>query len=295
MMVPTPAVSDQKLGHALASHRLKIGLLGAGGINTIVAQSIISGRLPGVTVLAVAGSTATSRSARHLATLLEAAAVAPADLPTAGCTWVIEAAGSNAVRAHAPIHWRARVNTILMSIGALIEPSVYSAWLDARAHGVRVVLPSGAIAGLDGVRAMSAVGGLRRVELITTKAPAGLRGAPYLRQHGIELPNNERTTVFDGTAREAVVGFPANVNVAIALSLAGMGPDATRVQVISDPHTTRTRHLVRAEGAAASIEVCIVAEPNPRNPRTSYLAGAAAVAALREVAESHAIGATHFI
>ena len=90
--------------------------------------------------------------------------------------------------------------------------------------------------------------------------------------------------MFDGSAREAVAGFPANVNVAIALSLAGLGPDATQVVVRSDPAADRTRQRIEAEGDAARIEVSIESKPSPSNPRTSYLAGASAIAALLEVA-----------
>ena len=263
---------------------MRLGLLGAGGINGLVAGAVLDGRVPGVEVVAVAGSGAGSASAARLAERLGAAAVAPQALAASGCSWVLEAAGGGAVRAHVPSLWAAGVSTIVMSIGAMIDPLVEAAWRAAVGRGVRVVLPSGGIAGLDGVRAIAATGGLRRVSITTTKAPAGIRGAPYLTQHGIELPDDRAVTVFEGSAREAVVGFPANVNVAIALSLAGLGPDATRVVVGSDPAARRTRHHIEAEGDVASIEVRIESNPSPENPRTSFLASASAVAALREVA-----------
>jgi aspartate dehydrogenase len=263
---------------------LKVALLGAGGINSLVAQALRQGAVPGVKVIAVAGSSADSRSATDLAATLGATTVAPGELAATGCDWVLEAAGGQAVRAHLPALWRNGVNTIVMSIGALIDVDVHEAWEDARSRGTRIVLPSGGIAGLDGVRSLAAGGGLRSARITTTKAPAGLRGAPYLEQNGIDLPDDARMTVFEGSARTAVAGFPANVNVAIALSLAGLGPDATQVRIISDPGATLTQQLIEAEGDAANIEIRIATKPSPSNPRTSYLAGAAAVAALREVA-----------
>ena len=265
---------------------MRLGLLGAGGINAAVARAILDGRVPSVEVVAVAASSSASASAARLARDLGVASVEPAALARVGCDWVLEAAGAAAVRAHLPRLWVAGVSTIVMSVGAMIEPGVEAAWEDAMAGGVRVVLPSGAIAGLDGVRALAAGGGLRRVSITTTKPPAGIRGAPYLVRHGIELPHDRVVTVFAGSAREAVAGFPANVNVAVALSLAGLGPDATRVILRSDPAALRNEHLIVADGDAARLELRIESGASATNRRTSLLAAASAVAALREAAAS---------
>lgn len=258
-----------------------VALLGAGSINQVVAEAVLAGRLPNVKVVTVAGSSPTSSSAAKLAAELNVPAVAPDALASSGATWVLEAAGVAAVRAHVPGLWAAGVNTIIMSIGALIEAELLAAYQAAR--GVRIMLPSGAIAGLDGVRAMAATASLTSARITTTKKPAGLSGAPFLVTNGIELPEDEAVTVFTGSAREAVAGFPANVNVAVALSLAGIGPDATEVVVRSDPAAPRSQHVIEAEGPLASIEVRVTSEPSPGNARSSYLAGASAVAALREI------------
>ena len=261
-----------------------VGLLGAGGINSHVIACIEAGAVPGVKVVAIAGSNPESASAAGLAARAKAEHVAPGALVDCGCDWVLEAAGGAAVRTYLPELWRAGINTIVMSIGALVDDAVRTEYEAAVRRGVRIVLPSGGIAGLDGVRSLAAGGGLRSARITTTKAPAGLRGAPYLEQNRIELPDDKEVVVFEGSAREAVAGFPANVNVAIALSLAGLGPDATTVKVISDPSATLTRQLIEVEGEAATLEIRVATKPNPANPRTSYLASAAAVAALREVA-----------
>lgn len=270
---------------------VKVGLLGAGGINALVAERLLEGAVPGARVVAVAGRGAGSSSAAGLAARLGAQAVAPEDLAAAGCELVIEAAGGAAVRAHVPGLWAAGVGTVVMSVGALIDPAVERAYREAAARGVPVVLPSGGIGGLDAVRALAAGGGLKSARITTTKAPAGLRGAPYLESNGIELPEDRAVTVFKGSAREAVAGFPANVNVAIALSLAGLGPDRTEVVVVSDPAAKLTRQLIEVEGDAATVEVRIATKPSPVNPRTSYLAGASAVAALREAVAAWAAAA----
>jgi aspartate dehydrogenase len=262
---------------------MKLALLGAGGIARTVAAAVLDGRLAGVQVAAVAGRSAASASAAALAARLGARVVAAEDLPSTGCGWVLEAAGGAAAREHLPAIWASGVSTVVLSLGALLDPRLEAAWREAQARGVRVVLPSGAIAGLDGVRAMAAVGDLRRASITSTKAPAGLRGAPYLLHHGIELPDDRAVTVFEGTAREAALGFPANVNVAVALALAGLGPDATAVVVRSDPAARRSLHRIEAEGDAVRLVVEVASSPSPDNPRTSLLAGASAVAALGEI------------
>ncbi len=267
--------------------RVRVGLLGAGGINAHVADCILAGDLPGVQVVAVAGSSGGSKSAAELATRLGAQAVAPTALAEAGCEWVVEAAGGAAVRAHLPGLWRSGVNTVVMSVGAMIDDAVLAEYEAAQARGVQVRLTSGGIAGLDGVRSLAAGGGLRSARITTTKSPAGLRGAPHLERNGIVLPEDQVVTVFEGSARDAVAGFPANVNVAIALSLAGLGPDLTQVRVISDPAAKLTKQLIEVEGEAATLEIRIATKPSPKNPRTSYLAGASAVAALREIAVAY--------
>lgn len=261
-----------------------LALLGAGGIGDLVAQAVERGRLPGVRVVAVAGSSAGSPSAAALAERLGARAVAPETLPHVGAEWVLEAAGAAAVRAHLPPLWRAGVGTVVMSLGALLDPDVEAAHAAAHAAGVPVRLPSGGIAGLDAVRAMAATGGLRRARITTTKPPRALRGAPYLAANGIELPDDHAVLVFEGSAREAAVGFPANVNVAVALALAGLGPDRTEVAVHADPGARYNQQRIEAEGDEAILDLRIQTKPSPANPRTSYLAAASAVAELRAIA-----------
>lgn len=260
---------------------IALALLGAGGINSVVAQAIVAGQLPHVMVVAVSGATADSPSATLLGEQLGANVVAPEGLVAAGAEWVLEAAGGSAVRQHVPGLWAAGINTIVMSVGAMIDDHVMAAY---RGRGdVQVILPSGGIAGLDGVRALAAVGGLTLARITTTKHPNGLRGAPYLEEHGTELPADHAVTVFEGNARAAVKGFPANVNVAIALSLAGLGPDLTEVVVRSDPFATAVTHLIEASGPLAALEVRLRSQSSQQNPRTSYMAGASAVSAVRSL------------
>src|SRR5258708_14414496 len=136
-----------------------------------------------------------------------------------------------------------------LSVGQLL---VHPQLIDrARETGARILVPTGALLGLDAVRA-AAEGEIREVKMVTRKPPAGLEGAPYLRERGISLVGlNAPRKVFDGTAREGARGFPANVNVAAALSLAGIGPDPTRLEIWPAPGTARNTHPFEVDAATA--------------------------------------------
>ena len=180
---------------------------------------------------------------------------------------------------------RHHVDCLIMSVGGLMNhPELYER---GRESGIQIHVPSGALCGLDGIRsAMEA--GLHSVTLTTRKPPAGLEGAPYLSEHGISLEDlKEPLTVFEGSASEAVKAFPKNVNVAAALSFAGIGPDETRVRVIADPEATLNTHEVVAEGAFGRLKTVTENMPSPRNAKSSYLASLSAIAELRSAALAH--------
>jgi aspartate dehydrogenase len=144
------------------------------------------------------------------------------------------------------------------------------------------LVASGAIAGLDGVRG-AVVGQVDSVTLTTRKPPKGLAGAPYLVDHGIDLDSlTKDTVVFDGTAREACRGFPTNVNVSAALSLAGVGPDRTRVQIIAVPGGTFNQHRIEVRGEFGRLTVEIENVPSATNPRTGLLSIYSSIACLAE-------------
>ena len=187
------------------------------------AQAAADGQLPRIEIVGVAGaSRPPSERVRQTAELAGAAPCTPEELLALEPTWVLEAAGSEPARAQLPVLLEAGINVIVMSVGALLDSELEQAVQTARRKGCRVLLPSGAIGGLDAVAAMNALGGIEHAYITTTKKPAGLAGAPYLKSRGLVLPEDERRVVFEGSARKAIVGFPANVNVAAALSFAGI-------------------------------------------------------------------------
>jgi aspartate dehydrogenase len=160
----------------------------------------------------------------------------------------------------------------------------------ARRHGGRIFVPSGALLGLDAVAA-AAEGGISSVHMVTRKPPRGLLGAPYLEENAIDVAGlTEPKRVFAGTAREAARGFPANVNVAAALALAGIGPDRTAVEIWADPTVTRNVHQIEVEAEAARFSMQIENVPSAENPRTGRLTALSVVAALKKLSSPLAIG-----
>lgn len=160
----------------------------------------------------------------------------------------------------------------------------------ARRTGARIVVPTGALLGLDAVRA-AAEGPVASVTIETRKPPGGLAGAPYLVQHGIALKGlTEPLLVFEGNALDAAAGFPANVNVAAALALAGVGPERTRVEIWADPGVTRNTHTVRVDSDAARLTMTVENVPSEANPRTGKLTALSVLACLRGLSSTLKVG-----
>ena len=177
---------------------------------------------------------------------------------------------------------------VVLSCGALLDnPDLVDL---ARAGGGCIHVPTGALLGLDAVTA-AAEGGISSVTMITRKPPQGLAGAPYLVENGIEVSGlNSAKRVFAGTAREAARGFPANVNVAAALALAGIGPDRTMVEIWADPGVTRNTHRIEVEAEAARFSMQIEGVPSLENPRTGRLTPLSVVALLKKLTSPLLIG-----
>src|SRR5712691_6717607 len=159
----------------------------------------------------------------------------------------------------------------------------------AEARGGQIIVPTGALVGLDAVTA-AAEGKIRSVRLITRKPPGGLAGAPYLEANGISVEGlNEAKLVFAGTAREGAAGFPANVNVAAALSLAGVGPDRTLMEIWADPAIDRNCHTIEVDSDSARFTLSIENIPS-ENPRTGRITALSVLAALRKLAAPLRVG-----
>ena len=179
-------------------------------------------------------------------------------------------------------------DVLIMSIGGLLGNE---SLLDkAEKAGIKVYLPSGALCGIDGLKSAS-VGRIDSVTLTTRKPPKGLAEAPYIIKNNIDLPSiKEETIVFEGTADDAVKGFPQNVNVAAILSLAGLGAANTRVRIVTSPDYTKNVHEVEIKGESGNITTRTENLPSKVNPKTSQLAVFSAIATLEGIVKSVRMG-----
>jgi aspartate dehydrogenase len=189
------------------------------------------------------------------------------------------------------------IATAAIEAGRIFVPASVGALLPrmhlvrrAQATGARIVVPTGALLGLDAVRA-AAEGHVASVTIETRKPPRGLEGAPYLVKHGIDV-NDLRAAkcVFAGNAFDAATGFPANVNVAAALALAGIGPELTRVEIWADPGVDRNIHTIRVEAEAARLTMTIENVPSAENPRTGQITALSMLACLRGLVSTLKVG-----
>jgi aspartate dehydrogenase len=177
---------------------------------------------------------------------------------------------------------------LVMSVGGLLGRETLLE--KACAKGINVFIPSGAICGIDALKAAS-MGKIESVMLTTRKPPSGLVGAPYLAHHGIDvLTVDKEMMIFEGNAADAVKAFPANVNVSAVLSLAGMGARNTKVRIVTSPDYTKNIHEIEIIGDAGRIVTRTENLPSTVNPKTSTLAMYSAIAMLKQIAKSVRIG-----
>ena len=261
---------------------MRVGIVGCGTIGRTIVESLRD-FAPVERLLLYDHVDARAREAAALNP--KASVAASLDEVIAQSDFVVEAASQAGAREVAPRALSAGKDLLLMSLGALSDDAF---WNDLRAKAEsspgRLYLPSGALGGLEAVVAGSQAG-LEEAVLTTRKPPAALKGVKYLEERGIHLGKiTKPLLVFDGSAREAVRLFPANINVAAALSLAGLGFDRTRVRIIADPASKTNRHHVRVRGAFGELECEVANVPAPGNPKTSYLAALSAVATVKNAA-----------
>ena len=149
----------------------------------------------------------------------------------------------------------------------------------------RILVPSGALAGIDGGTALAQMG-IKNAHIASTKPPKGFSNAPYIIQNNINLNKiKEKTLLFSGNALDAAQGFPANVNVAATLSIAGIGAEKTIVEIWADPNAIGNCHEIKVEGEFSSITAKVENIPDPANPKSSMLAAQSIISLLKKLNE----------
>lgn len=264
---------------------MRIGIIGGGVIARLFLEEIRRGRMGAAEVVAILGRDDRSRGI-PLAREFEVAFVTRLeDLLEARPDVVIEAASHDAVRGHAEAVLARGVSLIVLSGGALADDALrLRLERAANASGAMLYVPSGGIGGLDALKAACAAG-VDEVTIAVTKPPQAWKGIAFVEALGIDLDHLPgAVTLFEGSAREGVPHFPANVNIAAVLSLAGIGFDRTRLKVVADPALRFNTHFIRIKGRTGTIDLRFESVPSPDNPKTAMLACYSALAAFREFA-----------
>jgi aspartate dehydrogenase len=251
---------------------MKLALIGGGNIGRFLLQCInMKGLLPGTKIVGI--YTRNEQSAKQLAFDFNTEYYPDIQsLIRSDVDVVIEAATIQVVKDFSAAILESRKDLVLSSVGALSDLNFYQELERiCQANGTKIHLPSGAIGGLDVLKAAKSIGELDSVTIITRKPPNALPGAPA----------DKVQVLFDGPASEAIQLFPKNINVSIILSLAGLGPDKTGVKIISDPSIEKNNHQIEATGSFGKLSLQVENDPMPNNPKTSYLAALSVLSALK--------------
>jgi len=263
----------------------RVGIAGMGAIGQSLA-AILDRGLPGLELTAIAVRDP-GKHETFLSGLTHTPKRVAIEQLVDHCDIVVECAPAALLPAIAAPVLKAGKKLVVLSSGALLaHPELIAL---AETHGGQILVPTGALLGLDAVTA-AAEGTIHSVRMVTRKPVKGLLGAPYLDTHNIVIRDiTEPTCVFNGSAREAAIGFPANLNVAVALSLAGIGPDRTQLEIWADPALTRNTHTIHVDADSASFTMTIENIPSD-NPKTGRITALSVVALLKKMRSPLRIG-----
>ncbi len=265
---------------------LRIAIAGLGAIGKSIASSLAKGVVPGVVLTAVSAKNQ-EKAQQFVSTLgvpvkvLTLAQLEPeADL-------VIECAPAALLADIVTPFLKAKKQAIVLSVGALLFNQNL---IDmAQQEGGIIHVPTGALIGLDAMIA-AAEGKIHSVRMVTRKPPNGLSGAPHLIENNISVEGlTEPKKVFEGNARAAAKGFPANLNVVVALALAGVGPEDTLLEIWADPTVVRNTHSIVVDSDSAKFSMTMENIPS-ENPKTGRIVAQSVIAMLRKMQASFKVG-----
>jgi len=263
---------------------VKVGIIGCGAIGTTLAKAIDSGKVNNAELVAVFDSI--SDQLDSLTNQLNNKPKKYYDfdmfLEKGGSEIVVEAASQEAAIIYSEKVIKSGMDILIMSAGALLNEEFFNSIIKvAKKNNRQVLVPSGAIGGLDAVKAAK-LEGLERVVLTIRKNPESLKDSPHF-QSVVKDPNDLKKPkiIFQGCAIDAVKLFPANANVSAALSLAGVGGINTEVTIIADPTITMNIHEIDIKGKFGKIKIQLQNYKHPSNPKTSYLAVLSAIETLK--------------
>lgn len=266
--------------------KIRIAIAGLGAIGKSLATKLAAGVVPGVELTAVSAKNhdkaeAFVKTLAHPVKVLRIEELEPyADV-------VVECAPAEFLGDIIGPFLKHQKKAIVLSVGAILfRPDLVEL---AKQTGGVIMVPTGALIGLDAMVA-AAEGNIHSVRMITRKPPKGLEGAPYLIENGISVVGlSEPLKVFTGNAKEAAKGFPANLNVVVALALAGIGPDKTFLEIWADPTVTHNTHTITVDSDSAKFSMTMENIPS-ENPRTGRIVAQSVVAMLRKLTSHFQVG-----
>lgn len=267
--------------------KIKLGIIGCGTIGSQLAAAC-QGRLKDKIELTALCDSDASKALGLQKALKEGPSILKPDELIKKCGLVVEAASAKISGDLLSKCVKAGKDCMIMSVGGLIGRE--ELLIAAGKKNIKVYIPSGALCGIDGLKSASA-GRIDSATLTTRKPPKGLEGAPYLKEKGIDLSGiTGEKTIFEGSAEEAIKGFPKNVNVSAVLSLAGLGAKKTHVRIVTSPQYTKNIHEVEIAGECGKIFTRTENVPSKTNPKTSELAIFSAISTLAGITNSVRIG-----
>ncbi len=264
----------------------RIAIAGLGAIGQALAVRLAAGEVPEVRLVAVSAKNL-DRAAQFVSTLAHPVKALPVDKLEPEADLVIECAPAAVLGEIIGPFLRARKEALVLSVGALLARTDLIEL--ARQTGGSILVPTGALIGLDAMLA-AAEGTIHSVRMVTRKPPKGLAGAPHLVENNISIEGlTEPKRVFSGSARDAAKGFPANLNVAVALALAGVGPDKTVLEIWADPTVSRNTHTITVDADSARFSMTIENIPS-ENPKTGRIVAQSVTALLRKMGATLKVG-----
>jgi len=264
---------------------INVGIAGLGAVGRALARRLADG-MPGLALTAIAARDKAKAEAWLVAQKIQCPVVELETMPR-HADLAVECAPPEIIEQICQPMLSGGKKVMVLSAGALLpRPELIEL---AKANGGQIIVPTGALLGLDAVTA-AAEGIIHSVKMVTRKPPKGLAGARYLVTNNISVDGlKEPKRVFAGTAREAAAGFPENVNVVAALALAGVGPDRTMIEIWADPALSRNCHVIDVEADSARFSFSIENVPS-ENPKTGRITALSVIAALRKMAAPLRVG-----
>lgn len=272
----------------LDERKTKIGIIGCGAIGSAIAKAIQYGLHPRLTLSGIydismekVETFCTTHNCPHCKIPSINALIEKSDL-------IVEAVNAKDTAQIIRDVVEHKTDVLVLSVGSLLTN--FEIFDTAQRNHVRVFVPSGAISGIDALKAAAHVG-IDSISLTTYKPIKGLQGAPFFDSHDISLDDiTEETVVFEGSVDDAVEAFPQNINVAATIALATGTQKKLKIRIVTSPTLTHNRHEIIATGSFGEIHTVTRNVPSHENPKTSYMAILSGIAFLKSYCSAVKIG-----